>query len=271
MIQRIIWETGLPRSGTTWLSQIFASSPATRVKFCPLFSYEFKDILNEQSGPREWRDFFEAVYRTPGEYLDQLHLIKENAIPRFIDKIDEPPFLVIKTNRYHHLTPTMLQKQPYVQVVVIIRNPCGAIHSWLTSPSEFPAGADPEKEWRTGQCRKGQVGEYWGFDDWKKTTALYLDLSDRFPERVMIIRYEDLVANTVETTQDIFQHCGIPIGQKTLDFIKASQATESENRRSVFKKPELRDRWKTEMNPAFVQVIQRELSGTPLELFLDDV
>ena len=43
---KIVWISGMPRSGTTWLSQIFAASPAVRMKACPLFSYEFKNILN---------------------------------------------------------------------------------------------------------------------------------------------------------------------------------------------------------------------------------
>jgi hypothetical protein len=34
---------GCPRSGTSWLGQIFNSAPAVQYRYQPLFSYEFKD------------------------------------------------------------------------------------------------------------------------------------------------------------------------------------------------------------------------------------
>ena len=69
-MEHIVWISGMPRSGTTWLSQIFASSPDVRLKFCPLFSYEFKNALTEQSTAEDWRELFAAVYTKKSEYLD---------------------------------------------------------------------------------------------------------------------------------------------------------------------------------------------------------
>ena len=34
---------GCPRSGTSWLGQIFNSAPDVAYRYQPLFSYEFKD------------------------------------------------------------------------------------------------------------------------------------------------------------------------------------------------------------------------------------
>ena len=65
------WISGMPRSGTTWLSQIFASCVDVRMKFCPLFSYEFKNILDENSSSIQWEKLFSDVYQTKSEYLDQ--------------------------------------------------------------------------------------------------------------------------------------------------------------------------------------------------------
>jgi hypothetical protein len=80
------WISGMPRSGTTWLSQILASSPDVRLKFCPLFSYEFKNALDEKSTSEDWKQLFLNVYETKSEFLDQDYLRKKGFVPTFADK-----------------------------------------------------------------------------------------------------------------------------------------------------------------------------------------
>ena len=44
---------GAPRSGTTWLGQIFNASPRTQYRYQPLFSYRFKGQLQPTSSASE--------------------------------------------------------------------------------------------------------------------------------------------------------------------------------------------------------------------------
>lgn len=47
---------GVPRSGTSWLGQLFNSSERVAYRYQPLFSYAFKGRLNENSTLDEiWR------------------------------------------------------------------------------------------------------------------------------------------------------------------------------------------------------------------------
>ena len=48
---------GVPRSGTSWLGQIFDSCPDVIYKYQPLFSYAFKNRLNMQSSFDEISNF----------------------------------------------------------------------------------------------------------------------------------------------------------------------------------------------------------------------
>ena len=48
---------GAPRSGTTWLGQLFNSSPNTLYRYQPLFSYEFKDYLSESNTKQNIKQF----------------------------------------------------------------------------------------------------------------------------------------------------------------------------------------------------------------------
>ena len=55
---------GVPRSGTTWLSQILNSHPDVALRFQPLFSYGHKGSLCEYSSVEEIRIFFEEIFCT---------------------------------------------------------------------------------------------------------------------------------------------------------------------------------------------------------------
>jgi Sulfotransferase family len=264
---QVAWISGMPRSGTTWLSQIFASSPDVRLKSCPLFSYEFKNSLDENSTAEQWDKLFAEVYRTNSEYLDQEHLRKHGLIPRFENKHANPRHLIIKSNRFHNLTPLILKLNERVRFIYIVRHPCATIYSWLSDEREFPAQFSPLEQWRNGQCRKTGPGEFWGFDDWKKVTSQALKLSRQYPDRHRIVRYEDLVRNPELQAKKLFRYLQIPFDEQTRDFIALSQGRHDAHKHSVFKNPELRDRWEDKLDASIITACMNEIRGTELEQF----
>lgn len=270
VFQNIVWLTGMPRSGTNWLSQILASHPSVRLKFCPLFSYEFKNELDETASAEDWRTFFERVYVTPGDYLDQEYLRRDGLLPDFPIRDDQPRMLAIKSTRFHHLTEGLIAKCPNIRFVGIVRNPCAAIYSWISNPLEFPADADPGRQWRSGQCRKTGAGEFWGFDDWKRVTAMFLDLESRAPDRFRIVSYESLVACAREETQLLFDWLDLSCHQQTRDFLEESQHVHSKHRRSVFKAPSTAMSWKGKLSAEIEQAIRDDLAHSELRRFLEE-
>ncbi|ADK85534.1 hypothetical protein Deba_2170 [Desulfarculus baarsii DSM 2075] len=268
MFDRIIWISGMPRSGTNWLAQIMASNPMVRLKLCPLFSYEFKNAMDLDSSPAQWAEFFTKVYQTPSEYMDQDYLRRDGLAPLFLEREPNPSVLAIKSNRFHHLSRSILEKHPGVTFVGIVRHPCATIHSWLTNPLEFPADCHPRQQWRDGACRKTGPGEFWGFDDWKKVTAMFLDLAQRFPQRFLLVRYESIVFDAQGQIKQLFERLGLGWPAQTRRFLKESQSTHNPHKRAVHKNPAVATRWKTEMDPGMVKTILDELRGTPLECFL---
>lgn len=270
MMRHVIWITGMPRSGTNWLAQIFASCPAVRLKLCPLFSYEFKNALDSTSTGKQWRVFFEQVYDTPGRYLDQDYLRQAGAVPEFMDKDPEPENLVIKSTRFHDLTPSILEKHQSIRFVGIVRHPCATIHSWLTNPLEYPKTENPDDQWRTGECRKNGPGEFWGFDDWKLVANQHMALAEKYPERFFLIRYEDFVKNALHSTIDLFTKLNLPFTEQTKRFVKDSQNVHNEHKRAVFKSPSVKDRWRKEMDPIIMDSILAEIEGTSLARFSEE-
>ncbi|MFC1778222.1 sulfotransferase [Pseudomonadota bacterium] len=266
---QIGWIAGMPRSGTTWLSQIFASSPDVRLKFCPLFSYEFKNALDESSSASQWEGLFIDLYETNSEFLDQEHLRKHGLVPTFEEKKENPKHLIIKSTRFHNLIPYILRLNESIRFVHIVRHPCATIYSWINTPREFPGHANHLEEWRTGECRKIGPGEFWGFDDWKHVTTQALKLSNQYPDRYKVIRYESLVKNTQRVTEELFQFFQIPLEKQTLDFIAFSQSKHDKNKHSVFKVPKLKERWEGLLDPSIVSECINDVRDTELEQFLD--
>jgi hypothetical protein len=269
MYNKIVWLTGMPRSGTNWLSQIFASHPDVRLKFCPLFSYEFKNALDENSSPDEWRELFDKVYHTESEYLDQEYLRNKGYIPKFKIKNEKPSVLVIKSTRFHNLTQSILNKCPEIKWIAIVRNPCASIYSWLSNELEFPTDANPMTEWRTGKCRKTGTGEFWGFDDWKRVSNMFLELNDRYPEQFRILRYEHLVKYALRESESIFSFIGLDFSEQTKIFLEKSQSLHTTHQRSVFKDPSWTERWRDKIDQKIKSQIESEIMDTPLNIFLN--
>ncbi|CUH49829.1 Sulfotransferase domain protein [Ruegeria atlantica] len=259
----------MPRSGTTWLSQIFASSPDVRLKFCPLFSYEFKHALDASSSPDAWKTFFQNVYDTPSPFMDQDHLRKDGHVPEFPSEGSAPDHLIIKSNRFHHLTSDLLQKVTDVKIIHLVRHPAATLHSWLTNPTEFPDGAEPLLQWRSGDCRKTDVGEYWGFDDWKTVTLQALELERSYPDRFRIQRYDALKQRPLSEAQSLFHFLDISMGPDTVDFIEQSQSRHDPSKRSVFKEPGPDTAWKSGLHANIIEDINSEIRHTPLQRFAE--
>ena len=269
MFQKIIAAIGMPRSGTSWLGQIFDSSPQVAFRLSPLFSYALKNIVTEHSNEAEYQQMFIKAYQAnDDEFMNQFNRRKAGHYPVFTEKREPREFLVIKDTRYHNLLKRMLDLTNNLKMVAIVRHPCGAIHSWLTNPREFPASADPSKEWRTGACRKTGPEEFWGFDDWKKVTRLHMQLERTYPDRFCIIQYEHLVLNPVAKTRQLFDFMGLEYTQQTEEFLIASQQTNDPDPYAVFKDPNTKDRWQNELDMEIQTAIVREVQSTDLARFL---
>lgn len=264
----VLWLGGMPRSGTSWLAQILASHPDTRLKLCPLFSYEFKNALGTDSSLEDWNRLFADVYRTRSEYLDQDFLRRDGLVPRFEQESAAPAWLVIKSVRFHELWAHAVTMGVEAKTLLIVRDPVDSIASWVFNDREFPPSADIEREWRSGACRKTAAGEYWGFDDWLRVTQLHVDLERRYPESVRLVVYDDLVRAPHDAMQGILAWLGLEPHEQTRQFVERSQARHSDDPRAVFKDPSELDRRRRRLPDHIAETIRAEVSATPLARFL---
>lgn len=259
---------GMPRSGTSWIAQILDSSPAVRFRLSPMFSWDFKDALREDSTREDWLRVMHGAYSSSNEFMDQTERRRTGEYPTFAEKQTQPPILLVKFNRFQQLVEGMLGLLPEVKVVAVVRNPCGAIHSWLTAPKEFPPEADPLVHWRSGAVKKTGYGDFFGFDDWLWTTRLYERLRLSHPERFCLVRYERVVADPLALAREMCAFLDIPWHAQIEAFLQASHSRHDPGPYSVFKSPTVAERWKSELHPQIRRAIEDELTGTDLEKYL---
>lgn len=261
---------GVPRSGTSWLGQILNSSPQVLYKFQPLFSYELKGFLNEQSTRTDIDRFFDLLQSTRSVFLDQTDQIQKGIVPAFSK---EPiTHVVYKEVRYHHLLEQMLTVHPGIRIVGIIRNPLAVLASWFASPREFrrDLGWLEKEEWRFAHKKnEGRAEEFFGYEKWKETALIFGHLANKFPDRFYLLRYSDLLMNTDTEISKLFRFCGLDVGHQTESFIKNSRSVAMNDAYAVFKLKQTDDTWKQSLDDRIVQSVREDLAQSPLYKYLE--
>ncbi|MCC6447826.1 MAG: sulfotransferase domain-containing protein [Chitinophagaceae bacterium] len=264
----------VPRSGSSWIGQIFNSSSRVCFKYQPLFSYAFKDYLNEQSSLEDINNFFKNISNSKDPFLNQEEQIKKGYYPQF-EKNGHKEFIIYKEVRYHNLLKNLLEKDKDLKVIGIIRNPLAVIHSWWKAPKEFKAelGWKIEEEWRWAPLKnQNRPEEFNGYEKWKEVALLFEELKEKYPNRFYLLKYIDLCIDPYSTTKDLFEFCQIPFEEQTVMFLRQSQEAGilAEDPYSVYRssKKETDDKWRNGLPYLIVEEIQRDLKNSILEKYL---
>lgn len=240
---------GVPRSGTSWLGQIFNSSPKVAYRYQPLFSYAFKDRLTAHSSAQDIDSFYSDLLNTNDDFVLQKKNVSGNDEVQF-SKSEKCTHLVWKEVRYLHIIENLLAESD-TKIIGIIRHPCAVINSWLRAPKEFRSEWNPEEEWRSAPKKNaGRPEEYNGFEKWKEVAFLYADLKKRYPERFMLTLYESLLEQTNKEVKRLFDFAGLEFEKQTEDFILKSMSTGSDDPYGVLRQSQEPDKWRMELSPS---------------------
>lgn len=252
----------VPRSGSTWLGQIFNSCPFVSYRYQPLFSYAFKGRLNPRCSLDEIVNFFDELNLSSDPFINQTEAVENGICPKFTKKpVSE--FCVYKEVRYHNILENLLNTDPEILVIGLVRNPLSVLSSWLLAPREFNPNWDVQREWRWAPSKNAnRPEEFFGFEKWKEVTQLFIRLQKEFPTRFYLVKYLDLLTKTQATIEQLFDFCQIPFCQQTERFLAFSKSREHENEYSVFKKKEDDDGWKQNLPSEISDEIATELSET---------
>jgi hypothetical protein len=262
---------GVPRSGTTWLGEIFNSSEHTVYKFQPLFSYALKNYITANSEKLELYRFFDVLAEKQDSFLDQVEHRRKGILPIF--KKGGITHIVYKEVRYHNILPNMLEKLDDFKLIAIIRNPLATLYSWFNAPREFRKDLNwkENKEWRFAQKKNmNKAEEFFGYERWKEAAHIFLSLKEEYPDKVFLIRYIDLLKDTEKYSREIFKFCSLGYTAQTEQFIKTSQSSMKQNCYSVYKIKKNDADWKNNLNEKIIEYIYKDLKNGTLEYYLSE-
>ena len=259
-----IW--GVPRSGTSWLGQIFNSSPNIVYRFQPLFSQAFKHGLSAFSSKSDIEDFFNEILKTNDDFiLNGLISESEKLVLKFKKK--RSTHIVMKHVRYLHIVPNILKKCDNIKIVGIVRNPCAVLSSWFNSKKEFKKEWTLIEEWKNGEKKNiNRQEEFFGYYKWKQVAYLFEELKKY--QNFYLIDYNNLLLNTNKEIEEIFKFSNIKLTNQTINFLKKSKDIDCKDDYSVLKKKDNDFKWKESLPTEIVTFIRNDLNNTILEKYL---
>lgn len=206
---------------------IFNSVPSTRCLFQPLFSHTHKDRL----GPSSTAVDIRSCWQEFGTSQDAFALMQnewfngkdgKSRLPQF-EKSMVRPDLIFKHVRYHHLILPILERDPQVKFILVVRDPRATINSFLNS-AEFDAGGSHLEQWRWAPLKnQDRPEEFYGYEKWKQAVRLFSKASKDYPDRVRLVRYVDLLHNLEFEIKNLFEFVDLEFGAPTQKFLSDSQ------------------------------------------------
>nr|WP_319397855.1 sulfotransferase domain-containing protein [uncultured Carboxylicivirga sp.] len=260
----------VPRSGSTWLGSIFDSSPEVLYRYQPLFSYAFKDYLNEKSNENSIQSFYNNIMNSNDEFINQIEDKRSGKVPRF-KKSNKITHVCYKEVRYHHIVENLINQCNDIKIVGLVRNPMATIYSWLNAPKEFrkDLGWKWEKEWVNAPLKNNdKTEEFNGYIKWKEVALLFDDLANKYPDNFYLIQYSNLLKDTTSVIKSVFDFCDINLSKQTIDFINNSKSRNNEDAYSVYKQKSVDDSWKSKLHPEIITHITKDLEGSILEKYI---
>lgn len=258
----------VPRSGSSWLGEIINSSPDVNYLYQPLFSYEFKSFLDDNSEKGDIEEFFNSIAQTNSSFIRQEDDRKEGKKPIF-EKNNKLTAVAYKEVRYHHIIENMIKKCPDVKILGLVRDPRAVISSWYNAKREFRSDLGwllEEELIYAGKKNLEKKEEYFGLFKWAETTKLFEKLSNLYSDNFKLVHYSALLEDPLEQVEDIFDFLGLELTSQTKSFLISKKKVDTTY--SVFKNKDKDISWQNSLDADIVSRIEDFVKESNLEHYL---
>lgn len=260
---------GVPRSGTSWLSQILNSCPDVAMRFQPLFSYGHKGKLSENSTLEDIYSFFDEILLSNDPFA--LQKTKHHKNYPVFNKSALPTHIAFKEVRYLNIIENLLISKVDIKIIGIVRNPLSVLASWTKAPKEFDPSWNLMSEWRYATLKNdNRPEEFYGFEKWKDSTINFINYKKKYPNKFLLVKYSDLIEDTIKTTKKVFKFCQLKLDEQVIQFIDASKSRfDFDDLYSVYRAKTSDVEWQNVLPVEIKNTIFSELNQTALEIFLN--
>jgi hypothetical protein len=229
--ERLVWIFGSARTGSTWLGAMMADLEGHAWWHEPMVGYLFGHLYYERARGRR-RDENFILGGDKDLWLGPVRrFVLDSASARFPERVDGG-YLVIKEPHGTLGAPLLAEALPESRMIVLVRDPRDVISSKMDAAREGSWAEEAQK--RKGQEKKNTSADSKPAAFVKSQARRYVQLIDlaqqaydahRGPK--VLVRYEDLRAQPLETMRHIYEKLEIPAEDRELARVVEKHAWEN--------------------------------------------
>ena len=249
----IVWIFGAGRTGSTWLARMMEELEGYALWFEPWVGALF-DPYHLRLGDRKGRHFILAPRYRKTWRRSIRNLVLDGAYVRF-PEVTEDEYLVIKEPGGSIGSPLLMEALPESRMILLVRDPRDITASWLDAHREGgwrsagdSAEASSHRAVIVAKRYLQQVGE---------AKRAY----EAHEGRKVLVRYEELRADTLGTMKRIYSELGIPADEGELERAVKEHSweniAEDEKGEGKFYRKAKPGGWREDLTPEQVKTVER--------------
>lgn len=264
-MNNIISIQSAPRSGSSWLLEIFNSSPNTKCVYQPLFSYSFKNYFNNKEINQDtFNNFINQIKNTQDEFCNMKTTFHTNNDKNNLFEFEKNNIthVVMKHVTHHYLTEKMLSSNQNLKIIFLYREPEDVINSQIKAKKENL------EDWLNGKDRNIDDSNFFGFNKWCELNELFFKLKKKFNNNILFVKYENLLNDTFNEVKKIFNFCEIKMTDETINFIELSTTKHDDYDYSCLKNSKILKERKNNLPEHIKSYIQKNKNLNLLDNFI---
>jgi len=270
--ENLVWMFGTARTGSSWLSAIMGEIEGYSRWHEPLVGHLFGNLYYERAGHRSEDGHFILGDRYRELWLRAVRkFVLDSAAARF-PEVAGGGYLIIKEPQGSMGAPLLMEALPESRMIFLIRDPRDVVASNLDAHQKGTWTADlmrkggKEKPPSLAESRpeafvKGQARRY--VRDVGNARLAY----EAHEGRKVLVKYEDLRADTIGTMKRIYAALEIPVDEAELVRAVEKQSWENvpeeEKGEGKFHRKAKPGGWKEDLTPEQVEIVE-EVAGSLL-------
>jgi hypothetical protein len=259
--ENVVWVFGSGRTGSSWLTFMMATLPAHTRWNEPRVGSMFGYLYYEVAWTRQATKHFILANDYEETWLSSLRsLVLSGALTRFPERV-EGGYVVIKEPHGSIGAPLLMKALPESRMIFLVRDPRDVVASALAVTLVPKGGRN-----RASRVRKveAQAEKYVRqraktyLRDIKNTEQAY----EAHEGRKVLVRYEDLRADTLETMKRIYSALEIPVDEgdlaKVVEMRTFENIPEEKKGLGTIRRKATPGGWSEDLTPEQVEIIERE-------------
>jgi hypothetical protein len=260
--ENVVWIFGSGRTGSSWLSLMMGSLPDHSRWNEPLVGYLFGHLYYERAKPRQDRNLHLILANGYREtWLNAARdLVLRGAAARFPERA-EMGYVVIKEPHGSVGAPLLMQALPESRMIFLVRDPRDVVASALHVSFVRKGGRDHSSRVERAKERPEDFVESRA-DTYCRDISQTKQAFDAHEGRKVLVRYEDLRADTLGEMRRIYSALEIPVevGElaRVVDKYAWENIPEEKKGEGTTRRKATPGGWREDLTPEQAKIVERE-------------